>query len=159
MKVNIPLLMTCCLVICIVGMDAKNKRRRRRSKLCKVNSHSIADIRNQITCPDNRTKEMQHPIKVESLCPYYYKVDYDPNRYPAYLEGAIPLSQYCLGTNNQFECVPVTKDIRVLQKSECKDQFDNDVWSEATVRQVLGFICAKRTVVPVKTREKVMDYM
>ncbi|KAL4224374.1 Interleukin-17 [Mactra antiquata] len=92
------------------------------------------------------TKESD-PIYKRSTCPWYYKVDHDVNRFPAYMLKAVPLCVHrCLGDGNEDkECSPILKDIVVLTKNGL-DASNNTLWKETIERQPVGFTCTGRKI-------------
>ncbi|KAL3886459.1 hypothetical protein ACJMK2_026444 [Sinanodonta woodiana] len=90
-----------------------------------------------------------------STCPWTYAVDHDHLRFPSTILMAKPRCTYCIGSNGDLECNPITKSIRVLRRGECTDGLYQ--YHESTQEVTIGFTCAGRRTVQDKPDDNV-DY-
>ncbi|KAK3576560.1 hypothetical protein CHS0354_011238 [Potamilus streckersoni] len=102
-------------------------------------SHSRRD-----SCPDKVLVGDEVPVYARSTCPWIYKVDHNPRRFPATLLVAKALCQYCIGSNGDMECHPITHTIPVFHQGDCVQGFYR--YYRLTQDITTGFTCTgKRT--------------
>jgi len=92
-------------------------------------------------CPQNVSHGQTVAIHHRSLCPWYYKVDHDPNRYPTtFLVAVTPCTLGCVG-NPHLQCAPITSETTVLKKSQTPEA-DGSYRFEETLHSVtVGYTC------------------
>ncbi|KAL3857097.1 hypothetical protein ACJMK2_011793 [Sinanodonta woodiana] len=73
------------------------------------------------TCPEKVFGGNHVPVYAMSTCPWTYAVDHDHLRFPSTILMAKPRCTYCIGSNGDLECNPITKSIHVLRRGECTD--------------------------------------
>ncbi|KAK3576561.1 hypothetical protein CHS0354_011239 [Potamilus streckersoni] len=107
------------------------------------------------TCPEKVLEGNHVPVYARSTCPWTYAVDHDPLRFPSTILLAKPRCTYCIGSNGDLECNPITQSIRVLRRGECIEGLYQ--YHESTQEVTIGFTCAGRRTVQDKPDDNV-DY-
>ncbi|KAL3857147.1 hypothetical protein ACJMK2_011842 [Sinanodonta woodiana] len=107
------------------------------------------------TCPEKVFEGHQVPVYARSTCPWTYAVNHDPLRFPSTILMAKPRRTYCIGSNGDLECNPITQSIRVLRRGECIEGLYQ--YHESTQEVTIGFTCAGRRTVQHKPDNNV-DY-
>ncbi|KAK3576563.1 hypothetical protein CHS0354_011241 [Potamilus streckersoni] len=97
------------------------------------------------SCPENVLEGNHVPVYARSTCPWTYAVDHDPLRFPSTILLAKPRCIYCIGSNHDLECNPITQSIRVLRRGECIEGLYQ--YHESTQEVTIGFTCAGRRTV------------
>ncbi|KAK3576566.1 hypothetical protein CHS0354_011244 [Potamilus streckersoni] len=105
-------------------------------------------------CPKNVSGGNHVPVYARSTCPWTYAVDHDPLRFPSTILLAKPRCTYCIGSNDDLECNPITHTIRVLRRGECTEGLYQ--YYEFTQEVTIGFTCAGRRTVHDKPDDNVL---
>ncbi|XP_045157364.2 uncharacterized protein LOC123523779 [Mercenaria mercenaria] len=98
----------------------------------------------ELVCPKQVSTGSNDPPNKRSTCPWYYRVKHNPKQYPAMIMNAERLCEYSIGSNNSFECVPITQKFSVLELQNYMDDNDNYVWTNTMVTVVIGYTSAGR---------------
>ena len=95
------------------------------------------------TCPATVKTDPNLPVSAKSTCPWYYKVDHNPNRYPANILYAVtPCNVTCIGGNDDLQCLPVVRTIETMTE---KGNESGSIRYETTEEQItVGFTCGAR---------------
>ncbi|KAL3857801.1 hypothetical protein ACJMK2_012436 [Sinanodonta woodiana] len=137
------------LVPSINSIDSKEVPEKDLTAQCDSKKHGE-------TCPTKVLVDSHIPVYARSNCPWIYAVDHDPLRFPSTILEAKPRCTYCIGSNDDLECNPITRSIRVLRRGNCVEGFYQYVESMQEI--TLGFTCAGKRILKDKTDDSV-DYI
>ena len=111
-------------------------------EVTQVSTNSQDVFGTDLNCPTVVSEGADVPLNKRSICPWYYKVDHELNRYPTTILKAMPLCQYCIGTNQTQECVAIQEQRTVLRQETTKDAQGNYKYIEETIPVSVGYTCA-----------------
>ncbi|KAH3891103.1 hypothetical protein DPMN_015192 [Dreissena polymorpha] len=92
-------------------------------------------------CPTEVASGQAVPTNYRSTCPWYYTAEHDPTRFPTTVMQARSPCIYCIGSPIN-ECVPVSQNTTVLQKSASPSPDGSYIFYERQVTVTVGFTCA-----------------
>ncbi|KAH3891170.1 uncharacterized protein LOC127854054 [Dreissena polymorpha] len=92
-------------------------------------------------CPTAVASGQAVPANYRSTCPWYYTAEHDPTRFPTTIMQARSPCIYCIGSPIN-ECVPVSQNTTVLQKSASPSPDGSYMFYERQVTVTVGFTCA-----------------
>ena len=94
-------------------------------------------------CPATVKTGADLPVSAKSTCPWYYKVDHNPNRYPANILYAVtPCTDTCIGGNDNLQCLPVVRTVETMIES---GEDTGNIKYETKEEQItVGFTCGAR---------------
>lgn len=95
-------------------------------------------------CPASVFTGAHDPVEKRSTCPWFYKVNHEPGRFPNSILMAHPACMTCIGSGGNYVCAPVTRSITVLMKSASLDSNGNSIWVEDETKIMVGYTCSGR---------------
>ncbi|XP_067673849.1 interleukin 17-like protein [Haliotis asinina] len=105
------------------------------------NTSDTPNSSNLITCPTNVSANPTDPLRMRSLCPWYYNVINYSNQYPSTIPQAVCRCPECVN-ERQARCERVSTQIRVLEKIDCRNGFY--IYKPKSIDFHVGCTCVRR---------------
>ena len=95
-------------------------------------------------CPETVKTDPNLPVSAKSTCPWYYKVDHNPNRYPANILYAVtPCNAACIDGSDELQCLPVVRTIEVMIEKG-HDESGNIIYETMEAENTVAWTCGAR---------------